>query len=108
MNKTLSTFEKEMQDENFQKFFEEEYKELLFSELLISIMEKDNKSVRKLADEAKISPSIIQNLRSGKQEDIKVKNLLKIALAFGYELCLKKKDKELVFQDTKILSLKEV
>ena len=76
MTKVLSTFEREMQDENFFKIFEEGYKELLFSELMIAIMEKDNKSIIKLAEEAKISPSIIQNLRSGKQEYIKLKNLL--------------------------------
>jgi len=108
MTKPLSTFERKMQDENFKQIFEEGYKELLFSELMIAIMEKDNKSIRKLAEEAKISPSIIQNLRSGKQEDIKLKNLVKIALVFGYELCLKKKDKEFIFQNTENLSLKEV
>jgi len=108
MNKTLSTFEREMQDENFRRIFEEGYQELLFSELMISLMENDDKSVRKLAHETSISPSIIQNLRSGKQEDIKVKNLLKIALAFGYELCLKKDDKQFVFQNTENLTLKEI
>ena len=108
MNKTLSTFEREMQDENFKKIFDEEYQELLFSELMISMMENDDKSVRKLAEETDISPSIIQNLRSGKQSDIKLKNLLKIALAFGYKLCLKKDDKEFIFQNTGGLSIKEV
>ena len=42
MNKPISTFEREMQDENFRKMFEEEYQSLLFSELMISLIEEDD------------------------------------------------------------------
>ena len=38
MNKPLSTFERKMQDKKFKQAYEQSYKELLFSELLISIM----------------------------------------------------------------------
>ncbi len=99
MNKQLSTFERKMKDRKFKKAYDAHYKELLFSELLISIMEDDDKSVRGLAEEANISPSVIQELRSGKQKDIKVSNLLKIAQAFGFEVVLQKGDERLMLQD---------
>jgi hypothetical protein len=48
----MSTYERKMQDKQFKKAYEQHYKELLFSELLISIMEDDDKSVCDLAKEA--------------------------------------------------------
>lgn len=90
MNKPLSTYERKMKDPKFRKAYKQKYNELLFSELLISIMEGDDKSVRELAKEAHLSPSVIQDIRSGKQQDIKASNLIKIAHAFGYEVLLQK------------------
>src|SRR5687768_8537824 len=86
MNKPLSTFERKMKNHKFKKSFEKGYKKLLFSELMISIMEGDDVSVRSLAEEAGISSSVIQNLRSGKQHDIKLSNLIKIAHVFGFKI----------------------
>lgn len=86
----LSTFEREMQDDNFRKQFEKEYEEFLLSEIIRSLMENDDKSVRKLAEEVHLSPTVIQNLRSGKQNDIKLKNFLNISHACGYDLFLEK------------------
>jgi hypothetical protein len=100
MTKTLSTFERKMKNPKFKKAFEEGYKKLLFSELMISIMDGDDVSIRALAKESKLSKSVIQNLRSGKQHDIKVSNLIKIAHAFGYELILEKGDERLMFEET--------
>ena len=99
MNKPLSTFERKMQDKQFKQVYEQSYKELLFSELLISIMDADDKSVRGLAEEAQLSPSVIQDLRSGKQNDIKVSNLINIAKAFGYEVILQKGKEKLALHD---------
>jgi DNA-binding Xre family transcriptional regulator len=99
MNKPMSTYERKMQDKKFRHTYEQHYKELLFSELLISIMEDDEKSVRDLAKEANISPSVIQDLRSGKQNDIKVSNLIKIAKSFGYEVVLQKGNERLALHD---------
>lgn len=94
MNKSLSTYERKMQDKKFRKAYEKSYKELLFSELLISIMNDDHKSVRALAKEADLSPSVIQDIRSGRQQDIKTSNLIKIAHAFGYEVILRKEKED--------------
>ena len=99
MNKPISTYERKMKDQKFRKARKQSYKELLFSELLISIMEGDDKSIRELAKEAKLSPSVIQDIRSGKQHDIKVSNLIKIAQAFGYELILQKGNERLALHE---------
>lgn len=90
MRKPVSTYERKMKDVKFKKDYKESYKELLLSELMIAIMEDDEKSVRKLAKEVHLSPSVIQALRSGKQDDIKVSNLIKIAHIFGYRVILEK------------------
>ncbi|GEM_PF-736173 len=107
MNKPLSTFERKMKDPKFKKSFEKGYKKLLFSELMISIMESDDMSIRELAKEANISKSVIQNLRSGKQHDIKVSNLIKIAHAFGYQLILQKGDERLILEEAAAKSSKK-
>jgi transcriptional regulator with XRE-family HTH domain len=99
MNKPMSTYERKMQDKKFKEAYRQHYEELLFSELLISIMEGDDKSVRSLAKEADISPSVIQDLRTGKQSDIKVSNLIKIAQAFGYKVVLQKGNERFTLQD---------
>ena len=91
-NKTMSTFEREMKNASFRKKFETEYKEFLLSEIISALMENDSKSVRKLAKEVKLSPTVIQKIRSGKQDDIKLKNFINISHACGYQLILEKND----------------
>lgn len=90
--KALSTFEREMKDAKFKKAFDESYREFLFSELLISIMEEDDISVRNLAKEVGVSPTIIQKLRSGKQADLKVTNFISILKTFGYKMIIEKEN----------------
>jgi len=107
MNKPLSTFERKMKNPKFKKAFEKGYKKLLFSELMISIMEGDDISIRALVKESGIAKSVIQNLRSGKQSDIKVSNLIKIAHAFGYELILQKGNERLMLEETVTKGLKK-
>jgi len=89
-SKPRSTFEREMQDPEFKKEFDRDYKEFLLSELILSLMQSDKKSVRELAKEAGVSPSVIQGLRSGKQSDVKLTNFLNISHACGYQVLLKK------------------
>jgi predicted ArsR family transcriptional regulator len=88
--KPISTFEREMQDKAFRKKFEKEYKEFLLSELILTLMQDGEKSVRKLAKEAGLSPRLIQNLRSGEQTDMKLKNFVKVSRACGYHIFLEK------------------
>ena len=86
----LSTFEREMQDAAFREEFEKEYNEFLLSETILVMMSDAHKSVRKLATETDLSPTVIQNIRSGIQEDIKLSNFINISHACGYKLVLEK------------------
>jgi len=88
--KTISTYDRLMQDEGFKSDYKKEYEEFALSELLLVLMDGDNKSVRKLAKEAGLSANTIQNIRSGKQKDIRLQSFKNIAQAYGYELVLEK------------------
>lgn len=86
----VSTFEREMLDSAFKEKFEKEYKEFLLSETILAMMEEAHKSVRKLAEESGLSPTVIQNIRSGVQEDIRLTNFINISHACGYKVILEK------------------
>lgn len=93
--KQLSTFEKEMQKASFREQFEEEYNEFVLSETIRSLMESDHKSVRKLAKESGLSPTVIQNIRSGQQGDVKLSNFINISHACGYKIILEKNNERI-------------
>lgn len=63
--------------------YEEEYQELLLSELLIAITNQKELSVRKLAKEAGVSPTIIQSMRSGETKDYSLKVFFKVLRGLG-------------------------
>ena len=90
--KKLSTCEEHLQSlsKKRREEFDKGYHELLLSELLLAMMEEDSVSVRALAKEAGISPTIIQGIRSGKRENVTVKSFVKILHALGYSLVAKK------------------
>ncbi len=71
--------------------FEEGYRELLISEMLIAAMQKDEVSVRELAARAGVSPTTVQNLRSG-ISDSAVRSLFEIFRALGYAIIAEKDD----------------
>jgi len=89
-NKSLSTVERWQQNPEFRKAADEDYKELVLSELLLAIMDEDEKSVRELAKEAGLSATAIQKVRSGQSKDMSVKNFLNVIEACGYSLVLEK------------------
>ena len=91
----LSTFEREMQETAFREEFEKEYNEFLLSETILLMMSEAHKSVRKLATETDLSPTVIQNIRSGIQEDIKLSNFINISHACGYQLILEKENQRI-------------
>ena len=67
------------------KKFDEGYRELLISEMIIAAMEKDDVSVRRLAKKAAISPSTVHGLRSG-ASDSGVRSFFKIFKSLGYTI----------------------
>ena len=77
-----------MKNPTIKKTYEDGYEGFVLSELIKALMENDHKSVRGLAKKIGLSPTVIQDIRSGKQEDMKVKNFISIAHACGYHLLL--------------------
>ncbi len=90
VKKILSTFDREMKNAAFRKKFEKEYKDFLLSEVILTLMENDNKTVRKLSKEVGISPTVLQKLRSGKQDDVKLRNFVNLSRACGFNVVLEK------------------
>ncbi len=86
--KIKSTYEEFIENKNQKKLLDKEYKELLISELLLAAMEEDRISVRKLATEAGVSPTIVQSLRSGKKTNITIDTLSRILDVIGYRIVL--------------------
>jgi hypothetical protein len=86
--KLLTTFDKWMRNSKIKKAFKDGYDNFVLSELIKALMENDHKSVRGLAKKAGLSSTVIQDIRSGKQKDMKVKNFLHVIQACGYELVL--------------------
>jgi DNA-binding Xre family transcriptional regulator len=89
-NNSKSTYQKEMQNPKFKKLFEREYGELLISELILAMMEEDKTSVRKLAKEVGIAPSVLQSVRSGKHANMTLKNFIKLITALGGEVTVRR------------------
>lgn len=86
MSKKIKTTSEEFVESLSQKEreeFEREYKELILSELLHAIMEKDEISVRKLAKLAGLSPTVIQAMRSGSKKDFTLKSFFKVLQGLG-------------------------
>lgn len=93
--KKSSTMDRWLKKPGFKKSFEKEYKDFLLSELVHAIMAEDNKSVRALADELGVSKTVIQNIRSGEQTDMKLSNFLKMTHAYGFNVVLEKGDQRI-------------
>ena len=90
--KIKSTYQEFMESMTPQqkKKFEEEYKELVLSELILAAMEEDNISVRKLAKLAGVSPTIVQEMRSGAKKSFNIGSFFKIFQSLGYKFLLEK------------------
>jgi len=90
-SKTLTTFDREMADRRFKKQFEQEYKEFALSEILLKLMQEEGISVRKLSNATGISPSVVQDIRSGSRKNMTVRNFLKMMNALGGKVAVKVK-----------------
>jgi transcriptional regulator with XRE-family HTH domain len=95
--KSISTFEMHMHNPKRKKQFDQQYREFVLSELLLALMEEDEISVRELAKEAGVSPTIVQQIRSGAKGNLTLSTLISILEALGYTTTLeieKKKGKQ--------------
>ena len=91
--KIKSTYDEFIEDKTEKRLLDEEYRELLLSELLIAVIEQDHISIRKLASAAGVSPTVIQSLRSGSKTNITINTLSKILDAVGYQIIFAPKSK---------------
>lgn len=82
----MSSYEELIADPKQKNLLEQEYKELLISELIIAVMEKDDLSVRRLAKDAGVSPTIIQELKSGKRTNVTLDTFNRVLNAIGYQI----------------------
>jgi len=81
-----TTFDREMENPQFKEAFEHEYEEFLLSEVLCQAMREKHVSVRKLAQQAKVSAGFIQGIRSGKAKNITLGKLSPVLAALGYRV----------------------
>jgi DNA-binding Xre family transcriptional regulator len=84
--KIKSTYDQIIQDKKRKKNIDKEYRELLISEILLAAMAKDSVSVRTLAKEAGVSPTIIQELKTGKRTNITLDTFNRVLNAIGYQV----------------------
>jgi transcriptional antiterminator len=94
--KPTSTVARWMQKPGFKAAVAREHKELMLSELVLALMAEDGKSIRALADQLGVSKTVIQNLRDGTQNDMKLSNFVKLTRAYGYHLVLEKEGQRIM------------
>lgn len=86
--KSKTTYEEFSENKKQKRLLNREYRDLLISELLLAAMEEDHISVRKLAAEAEVSPTIVQSLKSGKKTNITIETLSRILDVIDYQIIL--------------------
>ena len=72
------------------KEYEKELKDFIISELILAAMEEDNISVRKLAKLAGVSPTIVQEMRTGTKKSFNTDTFFKVLKGLGYNVFLER------------------
>lgn len=83
-----STYEEFISDPECKRLLEKERRELDRSETLIGAMQDAEISVRALAKKAGVSPTIIQELRTGERENVTINTLDRVLDALGYQILI--------------------
>ena len=86
MNNQKSTFERMMEDSQWKADFDKGYEEFLLSEFICEQMDLSGVSVRELAKKANVSPTTIQNMRSGNADNVRLKTLMSVIHELGFKL----------------------
>lgn len=92
LKKVKSTYDEHMEAKTPEerKRYEEEYKEFVLTELLLAAMEEDKVSVMELAKIAGVSPTIVQEMRSGSRDSFSIKSFFKVLRGLGFNFFLEK------------------
>jgi hypothetical protein len=90
--KIKSTFEEFMEAKTpaQKKKFEEGYRDFLLSEMILAAMQEDDISVRKLAELADVSPTIVQDMKSGSKTSFNTSSLFKVLKGLGFNILLER------------------
>ena len=94
--RSVSTFDRTMKDPKRRRKFESKYRSFLLSEIIHDLMEQEGKSVRELASEVGISPTVIQDIRSGGRTNVTLRNFSGIVSALGGQVAVRKGNEEMV------------
>ena len=79
------------EDPSFEKDLQNDYQKFILSELPLAVNAEDHISIRKLAKEAGVSPSHIQDLRSEKKDNLTFRSFSNIVEGLGYDIVLEKR-----------------
>ena len=85
-----STFDEFISDPKREKEFEKEYNEFLLSEFVLEKMEQEKISIRALAQQAGVSPTIIQKIRSKNAEKINFRTFTSVLNTLGYRISIER------------------
>lgn len=88
-DKPISTYDRIMKDPKRRFKFEQEYRKFVLVDILIPLLEKSKISVRALAHAAGVSPTVIQDIKSGKKEGISFTTFMSILEALGYSATIR-------------------
>jgi transcriptional regulator with XRE-family HTH domain len=72
------------------EIFEKEYNDFLISEFVLQKMEEENISIRTLAKNAGVSPTVIQKMRSKNSEKITYRTFSNVLNTLGYKISIEK------------------
>jgi Zn-dependent peptidase ImmA (M78 family) len=77
-------------DPKEREIFEKEYNDFLISEFVLQKMEEENISIRTLAKNAGVSPTVIQKMRSKNSEKITYRTFSNVLNTLGYKINIEK------------------
>ena len=87
----MTTFDKFFEENPDQKsIYEKEYNDFLLSEFMLEKMAEENISIRELAKQANVSPTVIQKLRSKDAEKVRLTTFTSVLRCLGYQIKLEK------------------
>ena len=75
-----------MENPQWKADFDKGYEGFLLSEFICEQMDSSGVSVRELAKKANVSPTTIQNMRSGNADNVRLKILLSVIHELGFQL----------------------
>jgi hypothetical protein len=96
--KGATTFDRVMSNTKRRRAFDKKYQSFLLSEIIHGLMEDEHKSVRQLAREVGLSPTVIQDIRSGGRTNVTLRSFLGIVSALGGHVAVRKGKREMVLQ----------